>query len=191
MQEPQPSHGEFTAVNLSRALNTTLRPGRCLLALFPLFVGASNLRCGPPEPCHPDDLGKTFAVTLVKRLSFSDCTSATDTLLGQSFTVRIVETLAPDTASCRCGTGPILSSPDTVTWSNPRKPIGGCSGSFYDAMVDVTNGDCSSSALLSIHGDVTTSANPDNTGASLSYRENVCSCGGDFNVAIRELPSSE
>jgi hypothetical protein len=165
--------------------------GQRLLVLLPLLVGASNLRCGPPEPCHAEHLGKTFVVTLVKRLSFSNCVSDPDALLGQSFTIQVLETLSPDTGSCRCGTGPIVSSPDTVTWSNPREPLGGCYGNFYNAEVDVANGDCSATAELSIQGDVTNSANPDSTGATLRYSEDACSCGGRFNVTIREIPSAK
>lgn len=199
MPKTHPNHDRLTTVNLHHTQNSIPRSARnCiglasrhLLTLLPLLVGASNLRCGPPEPCHPDHLGKTFTVTLVKRV-YSSCEPAQpDELIGQSFTVRIDETISPDTGSCRCGTGAIVSSPDVTNWSNPRAPNGGCSGDLYNADVDVSRGDCSSTARIALYGDVTGSSDPDHTGASLTYGDTTCSCGGHFNVLVREVPGAQ
>lgn len=186
-------------MNLSHVLSPTLgltrnrvsHVGHRLLALLPLFVGASNLRCGPPEPCHPDHLGKTLIVTLVKRIESTCASAQPEDLVGQSFTVRLDGTIRPDTASCRCGTGTIVSSPEVANWSNPRAPSGGCSGDLFNAVVDVTRDDCSTTASIAIYGDVTTSSDPENTGAALDYGDAKCSCGGRFRVAVREVPGNQ
>jgi hypothetical protein len=177
-------NGEITRQRFTR----TGRLGHYLSLLIPLFIGTSNLRCGPFGPCHPEHQGKTFTVTILKRISLYDCPLPDpDPLIGQSFSIR-VEGTGSNGKACACGTGPIVSSPDAVDWSNASAPS--CASNMYGAEVDVTLGECTTTASLFLSGNVTTSSDPNDSGASLNYNENTCLCGGSFQVAIREVPNT-
>ncbi len=177
-------NGEITRQRFTR----TGRLGHHLSLLLPLFIGASNLRCGPPGLCHPEHQGKTFTVTILKRASLFECPLPDpEPLVGQSFTIRI-EGTGSNGRDCECGTGPIVSSPAAVNWSNARARS--CVGNTYDAAIDVTLGECTTTASLAIFGDVTASSDPNDGGAELYYGENTCLCGGGFKVAIREVSNT-
>lgn len=161
------------------------RVSKRLVLLLPLFVGASNLRCGPPGLCHPEHQGKTFTVTILKRASLFGCPLPDpDPLIGQSFAIRIDGT-GFNGRDCDCGTGPIVSSPSVVSWSNARARS--CVGNIYDAAIDVRLGECATSASLALFADFPSSSEPNEMGGELYYGDNTCLCGGAFQVAIREI----
>jgi hypothetical protein len=166
-----------------RVLRTS-RMGHRLGLLLPVFVGTSNLRCGPPGLCHPEHQGKTFTVTILERVALFECPLPDpDTLIGQSFSIRI-EGTGSNGRDCDCGTGPIVRSPDVVNWSNARARS--CVGNIYDAAIDVTLGDCTTSASLALFADGASSSDPNQMGGELYYGENTCLCGGGFKVALSE-----
>src|SRR5690606_28908134 len=166
--------------------------------LAPTSRGLTVLVCGMCLTCDPNcDLSnqdQAFKVTLVKRKSdyWCDPKPDPDPLIGQSFTILINDRAEGRGGDCGCGAGPILESPATVTWSNAVPQKYDCTGSMYSVTVDVSSGDCTSQASLSLHANgPTTSSDPDNTGAKFGYAEATCNCSGLYSVTIERVALPE
>jgi hypothetical protein len=159
---------------------------------FTVLVSSMCLTCDPD--CDLSNQDQAFKVTFVQRRSdyLCDPKPDPDPLIGQSFTILINDRAEGRGGDCGCGAGPILESPTTVTWSNAVPQKYDCTGSMYSVTVDVSSGDCTSQASLSLHANgPTTSSDPDNTGAKLTYGEATCSCGGSYSVTVERVALPE
>jgi hypothetical protein len=159
---------------------------------FTVFISSMCLTCDPN--CDLSNQDQAFKVTFVQRRSdyLCDPPPDPDPLIGQSFTILINDRAEGRGGDCGCGAGPILESPTIVTWSNAIPQKNDCQGPMYSVTMNVAKGDCTAESLLSLYTTgPTSSSDPNNTVAALSYGTTACDCGGMYSVTVERVALPE